>query len=176
MINKIKQAQKESRILPDVVVDYDNVIDISPIELINQIYPDFKKITNGSTIKYKALNTETNASKTIEIKHEIDFEPDYYIVKLSTHDGTLYFTNELYKDIIAGIVNGLAYCKSNNPYNYSADFWDYDINYMLGNVYHFRDFGMKDINGHIMHGQTDIMVMPVKVEYIRNNDGIYQCG
>lgn len=36
------------------------------------------------------------------------------------------------------------------------------------------DFGKKDINGHMMRGQTDVMVMPVKIEYIKNNDSIYQ--
>ena len=58
MLNKIKQAQKEGRILPDVIVDYDDVNDINPIELINQMYPDFKKITKGNIIGYKILNVE----------------------------------------------------------------------------------------------------------------------
>lgn len=47
--------------------------------------------------------------------------------------------------------------------NYADEFWNYDLDYILGDIYYFRDFGMKNINGHMMAGEDDVMVMPVKI-------------
>ena len=176
MLSKIKQAQEEGKILSNIVVDYSSVVFTSPIQTIYQSYPDIRKATKENIINYSILDINSNASKDIKIQYMENFKPDYYIVRTSTHDGTLYFTTLLYEDVITDVVIGAAYCKGNNPYNYSKDFWDYDIEYTLGNIYHFMDFGIKDINGREMHGQTDIMVMPVKIKYVKNNDGIYEAS
>lgn len=165
MLNKIKQAQKEGRILPDVVVDYENVTTDNPIDIITILYPEFKEVLRDGSLSYK-LESE-QGQKAINISYLQDFEPDYYIVRLSTHDGTLLFVGSLYEDIVKDIVVGSAYCKGNAPKNYSEEFWNYDLDYILGDIYFFRDFGMKSINGHIMAGEDDVMVMPVKVEYKR---------
>lgn len=163
MLNRIKQAQKEDRILPDVIVDYDNVIINNSIDIITNLYPNLKQVLKENTLSYK-LDSD-KGQKIIEISYLKDFEPDYYIVRSSKHDGTLLFVNILYEDMIKDILQGAAYCKRNVPKNYPDDFWNYDISYTLGDIFLFRDFGMKNINGHEMAGEDDIMVMPVKIKY-----------
>lgn len=163
MLNKIKQAQKEGRILPDVVVDYENVMIDNSIDIITSLYPQFKEVLKNDSLSYK-LEFE-QGQRIINISYLQDFEPDYYIVRLSTHDGTLLFVDHLYEDIVKSVVVGTAYCKENAPENYADEFWNYDLDYTLGDIYYFRDFGMKNINGHMMAGEDDVMIMPVKIKY-----------
>lgn len=155
MIEKIRQAQLSGRILPDVVVDYDKVQTLNPLEVIVAIAPPMEKLLKGDTISYGAIIND-DIKKSISISHVKDFDPDYYIVRITTHDGTLMFVYEMYERVFKDIIQGTAYCIA-KPHDIEDD-----IDYTIGDLFYFSDFGTKEINGHKMMGQTDVMVLPVK--------------
>jgi len=64
---------------------------------------------------------------------------------------------------------GASYYKLNIPDDYNETVWNYDLDYTIGDIYYFRDFGIKNINGNNWPGEDDVMVMPVKVNYIKQN-------
>lgn len=164
MLNKIRNAKNQDRILPDIQIDYDTVTTANPLEIIAKIYPDMKKTIKGNQMLYSILSGDKD-KKSISIIYQEDFEPNYFIVRHSTHDGTLIFTQELYINVFKDIMLGSSFCKSTND-DYEINFWDYNVKYTIGNIYNFRDCGLKSINGKKMHGQTEVLVLPVKFKML----------
>lgn len=169
MLNRIRQAQSENRILPDTKIDYNNFRTYNPFEIIPLIYPELLNLIKDNSMDYMfEAETEYGTKKReISLSYKKDLEPDYYRIKISTHDGTLLFTKMLYEDLLKDILQGTSYCRTNVPLDYDDNTFGYDLEYTLGNIFLFSDFGMKKINGKLMPGVKEVMVMPVKVEYKR---------
>ena len=92
----------------------------------------------------------------------VDF--DYFTSVASTHDGTLIFTKEAINTLVTTLLYGGTYCK--NEYNDGVihNRGKYRFIYTVGNIVINSDFGMKDINGRKMLGQTDMVCIPIKFE------------
>lgn len=165
MLDKIKKAQAKGRILPDMVIDYENVKIHNSIEIIATLYDKMRQILDNNKFSYVIQGYE--GMKSININYLEDFEPDYYIVRISTHDGTLMFTRDLFYEVIKDVVMGSSYCKENVPNDYKDNIWSYGLDYTIGNIYNFKDYGLKEISGAKMYGMTEVMIMPIKINYIK---------
>jgi hypothetical protein len=100
----------------------------------------------------------------IEYNTEADFE--YFTMESSTHDGTLLFVVEVIQKIVDKVLRLGTYPTNNTPKDIVENLCNYNYKYIVGDIIVHRDFGMKNINGHNWQGETDIVVLPIKFEYV----------
>jgi hypothetical protein len=119
----------------------------NPIELMQKLWPDLKQdhIIYDENMK--------NADR------------DYWVIRQTGHDGTLYFTYEMFMKAFIELLQKQAYTKSNPP-----DFKNLkDIRYTVGPMKHVTVFGdvyLKASSEHKYPGQRERVRMAVKVDYI----------
>ena len=111
----------------------------------------------------KRCNLEETCLSHIKYDNTVNNNYDFQIVRSSTNDGTLLFLIELLNECAKLIINKEVYCKSNAPEDLDTII---DIKYTIGDFKVDRDIGTKEIRGQKMMGETDIVSLPVKVEYI----------
>lgn len=158
MIKMIEESYLNGKNIPEDKINF-----INPIETITSLYPDLNKIVKDNELLYKL---ESNGKeKNIKISYQKEFKPDYCIIRESTHDGTSLFVLELLNEVVYPLLDSSSYCKYNAPTDYIENFLNYDIEYLLGDIYYFSDFGLKNINGNTIQGQDDVMILPVKIKY-----------
>ena len=100
------------------------------------------------------------------IKHDAKLEDKQYsIVRGSTHDGTLTFSNELLCNVLAPIVNKQSYFKATEPKDWSEVI---DVEYVIGDIKQAIVFGnvvtIGDTSGY--PGQRERLRLPVVCRYI----------
>jgi hypothetical protein len=168
MLNKIRYTQEEGRILPDVKVDYDNVNVHNPFVIISNLYKWTYHFGNKNKISY--IQDFDEHKRKISIIYLKDFEPDYFRVETSKHDGTLIFTKELFIKLLNPIIFGESYYTENLPDDFKDNPLFYNLEYIVGDIYYFKDFGIKNINNNNWHGLEEVLVMPVKINYIKSGN------
>jgi hypothetical protein len=115
---------------------------------------------------------ENGKNRNIDIIYQEDeIDPDYCIFREATHDGTLLFTLQLMGEIFAPLINGEAYCMGNKPDDYTEEnVANYNVRYTINDLVWYVDYGIKHINDMVCAGETEVMALPVKVEYFKNSN------
>lgn len=126
---------------------FDKVIH-NPLELIQLLW---KEGVDSSHITYDP-----------DMKNE---DRDYYVIRQTGHDGTLYFTYEMYMKAFIEILNKQAYCVSRPPEFEKLK----DIRYTVGPIKHSVVYGKIKLGcseDRTYPGMKERVRMAVKVEYI----------
>jgi hypothetical protein len=97
------------------------------------------------------------------IKFDKNIEPEYKIIRSCSHDGTMMFTFELIAKVIEPLFKMQSYYIPTKPKNNSKI---KEIHYIVGELELKSEFGMVDLPIGRYPGQTDIVTIPVKCEYI----------
>lgn len=105
---------------------------------------------------YKNLGYNVNHI-TFDEKLDCDFRRRVQ----STHDGTLMFIRESIDRLFMPLIKMQSYSKK-EPINEGVK----RIEYKIGKLYQFNIFSKYNINGHIMFGQRDRIMIPVKCTLI----------
>jgi len=138
---------------------------INPINQYIKILPDYEqKLKENNEITLTATCDIGNSDITIKYNPKAKF--DYFTTKSTTHDGTLLFTLQAIEELIFRPFQ-LATLPKDSGIN-KNNFTEYDYQYEIGDILIHRDFGMKKINGHIWHGETDTIVLPIKFKCTRH--------
>jgi hypothetical protein len=87
----------------------------------------------------------------------------YYMIKESTHDGTCLFTENILINLLIPLILKTTCFKHTKPAD--ANILK-TIKYTLGKIRHAIVFGNFDINGHVMYGQRESVIIPVRCEYV----------
>jgi hypothetical protein len=120
-------------------------IKLNPIEMINRLF---------------------NVPENTYLSHVIfdkDVIPEYHIIRESKHDGTMAFTFRVISKALEPIVNMQSYNKATLLEDLSSL---KAINYTVGEIELQTEFGMVDLPIGNYPGQTDVVKIPVKCEYI----------
>jgi hypothetical protein len=88
---------------------------------------------------------------------------EYYMVKESTHDGTLLFTQNMLINLLLPLILKTTCFKMTMPANVKLV---KNIKYTVGKIRHAIVFGRFDINGVMMCGLRESVVIPVRCEYV----------
>lgn len=97
----------------------------------------------------------------IKYDQNVNEDYQYQIIRESTHDGTLLFTQSLIFDGLVNLMNKQSYCKKTlNDDELSKV---KDLNYTIGDIKLESEYGVKTKFGS---GIRQIVSIPVKVEYI----------
>ena len=118
----------------------------NPLEMINDFF-------EKPTLNHITFNKETNN----------DYE--YKIIRESKHDGTIMFTCNLIEEALRPLVFKTTCYKKTMPSEAELKLIK-DIKYTIGEIELKRAFGEVMIYGHKRFGQTDVISIPVKCEYI----------
>jgi hypothetical protein len=159
-IENIKNAINNRQIELKNTINFDTVEIHDTVELIKSMYG----IKSATIIDINA--SCENKTRNIKIELEDDFEPEYFIVRFSTHDGTMIFVQQLYKQALYEILSGSTFNRDTAPTDYIKNYMSYDLKYTIGKTYFFNDFGIKNINGNKMQGEDNVLIIPCKIEYI----------
>lgn len=143
---------------------WDDAKIINPIEMYLKYISELKD-TFVNDNEFKVLLSSDSGKFNINVEYDPDSEFDYFTTKGSTHDGTILFTSESIQKLLYNLLQLGTIPKSKVTQSVIDNPFDYDYKYIIGDVILHQDFGMKNINGNTMYGQTDIVVLPIKFEY-----------
>lgn len=125
-----------------------------------------KEILRRLKVQYPEAKFNENNAYIGHIKFDKDIDKQYEIIRQSTHDGTLLFTDNLIAKALDELLQMRTYYIPDNPE------WDSieAINYIVGEGVITSDFGEKNINGMKIQGQTDTLTIPVRCNYSKVKD------
>ena len=127
---------------------------LNPVKLIPKLF-SFEGLPEDTSFKLGHIKYDSNVNE----------EYDYRLIRSSTHDGTMLFTMQLLGEVLEPIVLQKTYCaKHFSPEE--AEEKIKGIKYTIGDIFIENDFGVKDINGVKIHGQTETATLHVKCDYI----------
>lgn len=125
--------------------------------------------------KYNPLEIAKNIWPTIEDKHlsHITYDEnfrkedrDFYIIRQSSHDGTLIFSRELFLKALINLIK-----KESVPASWIQDESRklIDIRYIVGPLYDFSAFGIVNLPAGTYPGEVERVKMAVKVVFVYEN-------
>lgn len=94
------------------------------------------------------------------ITFDANVEPQYYIVRQTTHDGTCMFSTEMFQDAMGPLLGGYSYYK---PMGIPPD--GCDVVYTVGEARHVSVFGKVNLPCGRYPGMRERIRIPVKCEY-----------
>ena len=171
MNNSIKYIKHRITNTPETLLDmhiegWDTSLIINPIEKFKQYIPAFSRLIKDN--EFKIVHQVRSEKINVNIKYDDTFTDfDYFTTERITHDGTLCFVEEA----IQKLLFKLMYLQTSYTNKTHDDFFNnphkYNIEYIIGDVIIHRDFGMKNINGMEIFGETNIMVLPIKFDILK---------
>jgi hypothetical protein len=111
----------------------------------------------------KFLNNITHDFDIPWIVFDKDIEPEYRIIRSSSHDGSLLFTEELICEAVEPLLKMTTCYKLTQPEDSSTV---KEIHYTVGELELKTEFGMVDLPIGRYPRQTDTVTIPVRCEYI----------
>lgn len=96
------------------------------------------------------------------IVYDKSVKPQYKIIRESTHDGTLLFTQQVIFKAIEPLLKGQSYYKPEEKQFINAK----EIKYIVGDMELKSVFKDIKLHGKTCSGQHDIVTIPVKIEYV----------
>jgi hypothetical protein len=99
----------------------------------------------------------------IKYDEKVNDSYDYQIIRTSSHDGTLMFTQRLIDQALLPVINKQTYGK--NTINEDQLDNVIDINYTIGDIFLESEYGVQVKN---FTGMRDTVTLPIKVEYVFN--------
>lgn len=166
----------KNRILndPDSVMNmptegWDDAYVINPMDFLGSGYviPEFKSLNIIDRFDIWVSLDEEKESVQLSVEYNPAVNFNYFTTKSLTYDGTLYFLWEAIRKLLFNIVTLGTYLDINETKDYQKNPWDYDVKYTIGDMIIHHDFGLKNINGHEMMGETNIIVLPIKFEVFK---------
>jgi len=130
-----------------------NIVKLNPIEAINEMLK-----RNQPQVK-----DHEGTIKLSNIEFDKDVIPEYYLIRKSTHDGTMMFTQELLDKTLLCLINRTTCYIPTQPKDASTV---KDIKYTIGGITLTYEFGMKDLKCGKCEGVTNTVSIPVRCEYI----------
>ena len=120
----------------------------NPIESIKDLYP-------GVPLDHITYDTKMTKG-------------DYYIIRGTTHDGTLVYTQQLFQSALKGLVIQDSFYKPTEPED-----WEKvrGINYTIGDIKHATAYGKVELPSGKTSGQSERIRIPVKCEYLYFGEG-----
>jgi hypothetical protein len=94
------------------------------------------------------------------ITFDANVEPQYYIVRQTTHDGTCMFSMDMFQSAMQPLLYGLSYYK---PMGLPPD--GCDVVYTVGEARHVSVFGKVSLPCGRYPGMRERIRIPVKCEY-----------
>lgn len=142
----------------------DDVNVYNPMDLYGQYFKQLL-IENNSF----SVDLDSEREEGMKMNVFVDYSPSsdfqYFACSEVTHDGTvLFYFENLCKLLNKFLTLGTFYSQG-MPSDFLENPFRYDIEYYLGDVLVYMDFGEKIINGHKMMGQKDTAFVPVRFEY-----------
>lgn len=119
---------------------------------------EFSKVIKDPTLFLQGRNVPPELYSHITVNPELSrlHGAQFDIVREATHDGSGNFTEDLFKEVLLGIVNKRVYFKPEGRE---------PVGYEVGLLRWSTVYGYFDINGVKMHGQRERMRLPVKCIY-----------
>ena len=147
-----------------------------PEEKLNIVYPKWNVVfkdentiimkTNPKEWLKARIKEMNNIDKDFDIpwiKVDSNVEPEYKIIKKSSHDGTLMFTGDIIAKTLEPLFNMTSCYAKTKPSDESKV---KAIYYIVGDLELKSEFGMVDLPIGRYPGQTDTVTIPVRCEYI----------
>jgi len=144
---------------------WDDSLILNPIDYYKRFIPDLN-IKNGNEL-FVTMKYDNGKQSKITIIYEpdiIDF--DYFTMEITTHDGLMLFTLKSIKELLYKLLQLNTMPKDTPIDENNID--DYDYVYTIGDIVLHRDFGIKNINGNNLSGETDTIVLPIQFSYIKH--------
>ena len=115
--------------------NYDTMFECNSLEIINNMYGSF--LWKDDVCKYTLDIQENEQEGEIEItiKYDPDAEFEYFTMERCVNDGTLYFFEDLFFNIINKIYGyqGLTYNVEKVPSDFLDNPFNYNLKYTIGN-------------------------------------------
>jgi len=90
-------------------------------------------------------------------------EREYWRREQSTHDGTLWYTIELFERLLMPLMNRESYYKP----TFEKGMIVREIKYTIGKIRHMTLFGKVELPCGVFDGQRERLVMPVRCTYVK---------
>lgn len=165
-INSVKERIKGNSLIIPCDISNMEITTYEPIEKIYAMFmPEYADYNNS--IQLKGVDSNGNERFT-DIIYDDSVGFDFCVTTHATHDGTLLFSIHLMHELLYKIIKGEVYNNSNCPIDYADNFMSYNLKYYIGDIVQLINFDWFDINGHMMHGQFELLALPIKVEYELN--------
>jgi|GEM_PF-3715072 len=159
--------------ISDVDVIETSNIDILPfwdaLKGCINIDEEFLKSSHDNNLMAISLKSDLG-ERTCRVKYDPEGDFEYCATEHSKYDGTLLFAVEMISRLLTRIITGDTYNSNTAPIDYAENPFNYDVNFIAGDVIIRSDFGRMNINGRMMAGQSDIACLPLSVEYIKRED------
>lgn len=144
---------------------WEKALIVNPIEKFKQYIPIFSGLIENN--EFKIVHETELGNIKVNIKYDKNISDfDYFTMEQVTHDGTLYFIEETIQKLLFKLI----YLQTSYSNKTHDDFFEnpqkYNIEYIIGDVIIHEDYGMKNINGMEIFGETNIMVLPIKFDII----------
>lgn len=147
---------------------WDDSVVLNPMEQYLQYNPEFKSCFISDNEFQTTL--ECDLGKTnVNVQYNPDSDFSYFTMETSTHDGTLCFTFSSVEKLLFKLLRMGIYDKNVVTSDFIENPFNYNIKYIIGDVIIHTDYGSKTINGRVMDGVTDIVVLPIKFEFLAKN-------
>lgn len=125
-----------------------------------------KEVTLNPLEEIKSILRSNGYGDNLRLGHitydqGVNEDYEYQIIRESTHDGTLFFTQNLIFESLLNLMNKQSYCKKTIQ---DEDLTKVkDMNYTIGDIKLESEFGVKTKFGS---GVREVVTIPVKVEYV----------
>ena len=157
--------------MPDTVMDmpidkWDEAWIINPIEKFKHMIPELSQAIKNN--EFRIVNNLESGDINVKIKYDENISDfDYFTMVRTTHDGTFYFVEKGIRELLFKLI----YLQTTFSKKTTDDFFEnphmYSIEYTIGDIVIHRDFGMKNINGMEIYGETNIMVLPIRFNVVK---------
>jgi len=150
---------------------WENVNVTNPLNQFSYLVPKIKPLIKDNQFQFSINHKEDELKEiNVRIKYNPDAQFDYFTMETSTHDGTFLFTSQCIGKVLDRLLTVSTYAKNKVNEDFYNNTFDYDINYIIGDIVIHSDFGMKNINGNDWHRQTDIVILPIKFECFKKEN------
>lgn len=106
-------------------------------------------------------------SRTITIKNDIDVDFEYFALESRTCDGTLSFYFNLMGVIFEKLARSLIYNKKTLPSDWKENFWNYNVEYVVGDFVLNEEFGNFGTEEEPWLRSKITVMLPIKMSYLK---------
>lgn len=126
---------------------------------------DAPQIEKINPIEYLSRSFSFGDSPRAHITYDPNVEPQYRIIRGSSHDGTLLFTNENLERALEPLVNMRSYFvpEPPDPANLAS------MEYVIGDIEIKREFGLVDLPAGRFPGVEETVTIPVRCRLIHKS-------
>ena len=145
---------------------WDKAIVFNPIEQYLCLLPELKSCFISDK-EFSVVLISNNDKINITIEYNSDVEFDYFTTITTTHDGTLFFIEEAIQELLIKLLKLETHAKNKITSEFIENPFNYNVKYTIGDIIMHTDYGMKNINGNKIHGETNNIVLPIKFDTIK---------